>query len=860
MVAVSSAAPPARATASVSKAGPVDFQAGTALADQLPTHLRERIWPIAARAPRDEGELVLYWMHHAVRGHSNPALDVALSCADRLGLPLLVYQGLAGSHRFNADRHHAFILEGARDAHAELAGRGIRAVFHLPTDPSKSSPLRELAQRAALVVTEDFPAPPFPAWTERLATRTQAPIWAVDSSCILPMRLQPKAFARAFEFRRHNQQAYAERVPRVWHEIEALPKAFEGALPFTPVDLGGADLNSLIAACEIDHSLPPIAQTPGGSEAGYRRWERFRREGLGSYHRRRNDAAEAWPLGVSRLSPYLHHGQISPFQIAREAWETGGEGADKFLDELLIWRELAHNRCAFSVDLESINVLPDWARQSLAEHAADPRGRLIDDETLARGRSGDRLWDLAQTSLLVQGELHNNLRMTWAKAIPHWRPTPEQALATLIDLNHRHALDGCDPNSYGGLLWTLGLFDRPFEPERPVTGRLRDRPTAAHAKRLDLDAYARRVTAPAAGRALRIAVIGAGLSGLAAARVLADQRHQVSLFEKSRGCGGRAATRRAAQPSGEPLRFDHGAQYFTARDPRFQRRVQAWAERGLVAPWQARIGAFDGDRFAPAGQDATRWVGVPGMSAPGRELAAGLDLRLETRVMPPRWCRGRWQLSDDVGQDLGRFDRVVISAPAPQTAELLMEAPRLAAQAACVDYTPCWTLMLGFDAPVPLAFDGVFVNQGPLRWVARDSSKPGRSALAGNATGEPTGGKAVGPVAGSAGSGDCWVLHAEPGWTRKHLNDAREQVEAAMLEAFSALVEVAGGSQPAIYWRQSHSWLYSLVETPLEDGCLWDPALGIGACGDWCNGARVEGAWLSGEAIAGRILTAVASA
>jgi predicted NAD/FAD-dependent oxidoreductase len=488
-------------------------------------------------------------------------------------------------------------------------------------------------------------------------------------------------------------------------------------------------------------------------------------------------------------------------------------------------------------------VLPDWARETLAEHASDERERLIDLESLARGQSGEWLWDLAQTSLLVHGELHNNLRMTWAKAIPHWRPSPEQALAALIDLNHRHALDGCDPNSYGGLLWTLGLFDRPFEPERPVTGRLRARPLAEHARRLDGAAYARQVTTPASGRALRIAVIGAGLSGLAAARALADQRHRVVVFEKSRGCGGRAATRRASTAvsagSESRLSFDHGAQYFTARDPRFWRRVAAWAERGLIAPWEGRIAAFDGGSVEPAGRDATRWVGVPGMSALGRALATGLEVRLETRVAAPRRRAGTWQLSDETGGDLGRFDVVIASAPAPQSAELLMDAPRLAAQAACVDYTPCWTLMLAFTDALALPFDGVFVNQGPLRWIARDSSKPGRSGL--------------------AGTSDCWVLHAEPRWTRKHLNDPREQVETALLEAFATLVVAAGSSLPAVNWRQSHSWLYALVETPLEEGCLWDPKLGLGACGDWCLGARVEGAWLSGEALAGRVLAAAAS-
>jgi predicted NAD/FAD-dependent oxidoreductase len=228
------------------------------------------------------------------------------------------------------------------------------------------------------------------------------------------------------------------------------------------------------------------------------------------------------------------------------------------------------------------------------------------------------------------------------------------------------------------------------------------------------------------------------------------------------------------------------------------------------------------------------------MSALGRALAEGLEVRLQTRVAAPQRRGREWQLFDEVGAELGRFDLVIVSAPAPQAAELLLEAPRLAAQAACVDYNPCWTLMLAFAEEIALPFDGIFVNQGPLRWVARNSSKPGRSGLSSDK--------------------DCWVLHAEPGWTRKHLNDAREQVEAAMLEAFVALLAHAGVSLPPIDWRQSHSWLYSLVETPLEEGCLWDPTLGIGACGDWCLGARVEGAWLSGEALAGRILATAATA
>ena len=792
----------------------------------LPIHLRERLHPIVERPLPVTGELVLYWMHHAVRAHENPALDAALHAAVELGLPLLVYQGLAGRHRFNADRHHAFILEGARDAHAELAARGVRAVFHLPTDPSAPSPLPVLAARAALIVTEDFPAPPFPAWTRRLASRTEAPVWALDCACIAPMRSQPRRFERAFELRRHNQLAYTERVPRAWPETDAMAAAYDGALPFQPLDLAVADIPALCASCDIDHSLPPVAHTPGGSVAGYARWQRFKQDGLPSYHRRRNDAAQPWPLGVSRLSPYLHHGQVSPFRIAREAHERGGDGAEKFLDELLIWRELAHNFCAFTEDPEAWDVLPAWARETLDAHAVDPREGVLDHERLARGRSGDRLWDLAQRSLLAHGELHNNLRMTWAKAIPRWTESPRRALLELIDLNHRHALDGSDPNSYGGLLWALGLFDRPFSPERPVTGTLRDRDTAGHARRLDVDAYARRVQAPASGERLRIAVIGAGLSGLAAARALADQNHQVSVFEKSRGLGGRAATRRVTEFEQQA---DHGAQYFTARDDRFRRRVLSWAQRGVVASWQGRFGAYDGGEIVPAGTDDQRWVGVPGMSSLGRMLAEDLDVSLRTRVAPPERAGDAWLLADDQGNALGRFDRVLIAAPAPQAVELLRAAPELAATAAAVRYGPCWTVMLGLDAPLDLPWEGLFVNQGPLRWAADNGSKPDRQ----------------GPV---------WVLHATADWTGACLHADTQTVVAALVDAFAKVVGSAGVALPALRWSQAHRWLYSLVDAPLDLGCLWDPALGIGACGDWCNGARVEGAWLSGEALAGRVM------
>jgi predicted NAD/FAD-dependent oxidoreductase len=426
-----------------------------------------------------------------------------------------------------------------------------------------------------------------------------------------------------------------------------------------------------------------------------------------------------------------------------------------------------------------------------------------------------------QGSLLRHGELHNNLRMTWAKAIPYWTRDPQHALQQLITLNHRYALDGSDPNSYGGLLWTLGLFERPFD-DQPVTGRLRTRSTHGHAKRLDLAHYRARVRRPGSGDVLNVAVIGAGLSGLAAARTLQDQGHEVTVFEKSRGPGGRAATRRY-----DEIGFDHGAQYFTARDPGFREAVEAWQQVGVVAPWQARLATYAAGKLNASPDDQVRYVGLPGMNALGKYLANDLTVLKTTRVAPPRFEHGQWSLRTDNDEALGRFDALVVAAPAPQAAELLMpSAPTLAEIAAGVTYDPTWAAMLFIDDPDPVGFDGLFIKDGPLRWAARNHSKPGRQ-------------------------GQTWVAHAGPDWTRDHLGQSRDEIGGLLAHALANVLDLP---PEQVKLMAAHSWLYSLVPEPLNQGALWDGDKRLAVCGDWCQGARVEGAYLSGIAAAGRLM------
>ena len=824
------------------------------LREALPEAVAHRVRCVVARPPPRDATLVLYWMRMAVRDHENPALDAAVAAANALGLPVLVYHAVSERYPFASDRHHTFILEGARDVSAGLEARGIRYVLHVERPDARGPMLVELAKLAALVVTEDVPVPPLDAWTARLGARLAdmgVPLWAVDASCVVPMPLVAKRYDRAYAFRTASRRLASAVLAGAWKDVAPHKSPARHPLPFTPIDAQALDdrsLASLVAECEIDHGVAPVRESRGGSRAGYARWDAFRAEKLEAYAHRRND-----PLldGTSRLSPYLHYGHVSPLRIARETALVAGRGADKFLDELLVWREVAWHFAAHTPqgELETLEPLPEWARETLAEHAAGPREPLA-MERLERGRTGDALWDACQRSLLTHGELHNNLRMTWGKAVPAWTKDPEAARRALVELNHRYALDGRDPASYGGLYWCLGLFDRPFTPPSAVLGTVRPRPTAAHAARLDVAAYTRHVARPTRTTVRRVAVIGAGLAGLACARTLTDHNIDVALFDKGRSPGGRLATRRLASHT-----FDLGAQYFTARDPRFRRHVQSWLDGGVCAPWHGRIVALDG-AGGPARPTppVERLVGTPDMNALARHLSADLlvstghrvdriervggALALRGTAAPAGVTLGPAGPGELGSTELGTFDCVVLCLPADQAAVLLEPtSARLAREAREVPLEPCFVVGLAAgrddDALRELVHDGAFIGRDGepsaslLSWVARDSSKPGRPP------------------------GERWVLHASAAWSRAARDMPHEEVEAAMIAEFSRLFDL-GPLRPELSFV--HRWGYARALRPLDRGALFDEDLRVGLGGDWTCGGRVEGAFLSGVALAGRVL------
>ena len=793
--------------------------------DLMPPWLVERACPIGGPRPlRTDGEFILYWMRTALRGEENPALEAALELSRVADRPVFVYQGLSERYPYASDRHHRFILEGARDVAGQLEARGLGTAFHLEREGHRGPHLATLAQRAVAVVTEDFPVAPFLDWTWALAERVEVPVLAIDTACLVPMARVPWPFERAYEYRRATEEVRLHRLGAPFPTLEPIHPPCVPDLPFEPVELETADFAELLADCAIDHGVAPVAHSRGGTRAGMDRWERFRNEGLRQYHRRRND-----PLadGVSRLSAYLHYGMVSPFRIARDAALEGSKGAEKFLDELLVWREMAYAFCYHQPRYSTVEMLPEWARRSLARHEADPRPQLPSWERLARGRTGDALWDAAQTHLLRHGELHNNVRMTWGKALLGWTRNAEEALHRLEDLNHRYALDGRDPASYGGILWCLGVFDRPFLPERPILGVVRPRTTSDHARRFDVGRYQAKTSAPPVADPPRVLVVGAGMSGLACARTLADAGLEVEVVDKGRGLGGRMSTRRIGVERDHPEEsFDHGAQYFTARDPRFRTWVEAWADEGVVAPWQGRIGTLEAGRVGTTDGSTERWVAVPGMSTLGRHLASDLEVRTSTRIVALE-RRGTGWLARGEDGDETRADRVVLALPAPQVVALLPPGVAFAERVAAVRMTPCWAAMVTFEERVDLDLEGAFVSGSPLSWVARGASKPGRP------------------------SAESWVLHATAEWSQEHFAVDPDAVGERLLAAFA---DASGLTLPTAARVMVHRWGFAQASHPLEAEFLFDPATGVGACGDWCPGSRVEGAFLSGVALAGSIL------
>ena len=478
----------------------------------------------ALRRPR--ATYVLYWMIAARRTRYNPGLQRAVALARQNDCGLLVLEPLRLGYRWASERLHAFVIDGMRDNRRALADTGVRYYPYIePRCGDGRGLLAALARRAHVIVTDDYPAFFAPRMIAAAARDLEVRVECVDGNGLWPMWATERVFTTAASFRIHLQKELAPHlafVPlrnplarRRLRPLAPLPRSVTRRWP--EADLG-MRTSAILDALDLDRSAAPVALR-GGVRAARKALTRFLEERLPRYRDGRNHPPGDRRLGgasvaQSELSPYLHFGHLSAHEIlielgrqqgwsperiaptptrSRTGWWGMDENAEAFMDQLSTWRELGFNMCSHRpAEYDRYGSLPAWARTTLAEHAGDPRPFVYDDRQLEEARTHDPLWNAAQTQLVREGRMHNYMRMLWGKKILEWSPDAERALEIMIHLNNKYALDGRDPNSYSGIFWVLGRYDRAWGPERPIFGKVRYMSSDSAARKLDVKGYLQR--------------------------------------------------------------------------------------------------------------------------------------------------------------------------------------------------------------------------------------------------------------------------------------------------------------------------------------------------------------------------------
>jgi deoxyribodipyrimidine photo-lyase len=481
-----------------------------------------RVRSSADHPPRADRDLVVYWMTTSRRVEWNFALQRAADWATELKRPLVVVEVLACGGRWDSDRFHRFTLDGMSDNADLLAGGTTLYYPYVEPKPGAARAFfRALSQLACVMVTDDFPVP-LPA-VQTVDEQAGARIEKIDGNGLLPTRAAGRAFVTASSFRRFLQKTLHEYMldapepdplaGRAFPRVKSLPAEISRRWPAVEASLLGGEFD--LAGLPINHRVGPV-ELRGGSMAAQKVWKKFLSKKLGNYADDRNQPEAD---GASGLSPYLHFGHVSVHQIfrdlikkenwsprlmpqkangRRDGWWQMRPPAEEFLDEIITWREIGLNACTWLANHDRYESLPEWAQATLAKHAADERPDVYTLEEFAAATTHDRLWNAAQMQLVREGRIHNYLRMVWGKKILQWTPSPRQALDVMIELNNRYALDGQDPNSYSGIFWVLGRYDRPWAPERPIFGQIRYMSSENTAKKLRVKQYIERY-APHAG-------------------------------------------------------------------------------------------------------------------------------------------------------------------------------------------------------------------------------------------------------------------------------------------------------------------------------------------------------------------------
>ena len=453
-------------------------------------------------------------MTAARRLHFNFALEHAVAHAVALRRPLVILEALRCDYPHASDRLHAFVLQGMEEHAAQLRKGPATYYPYVEASPGAGSGLLAgLAGHACLVVTDWYPAFFLPRMQAAAARRLDVPLEAIDTNGLLPVAAAGRAVPMAHGFRSHLQRTLRPQLASWPAEspLEALPSRARPREPVLPADVlqrwPPAAVTSDLSSLPIDHGVRPV-QIHGGRRAARARLEHFIAEGLARYGEHHNQPEQD---ATSRLSPWLHFGHLSAHEVfqavmsrerwtsrklgpgargAKEGWWGVSPSAESFLDELVTWRELAFNTCAFVPGYDRYDSLPPWARRTLDAHRGDRRAHRYSLEQFDAAATHDPLWNAVQRQLKQEGWFHGYMRMLWGKKILEWSRTPQDALAVMEHLMNRYSLDGRDPNSWAGFAWVLGRYDRPW-PDREIFGQVRYMSSLNTARKLRVKNYLR---------------------------------------------------------------------------------------------------------------------------------------------------------------------------------------------------------------------------------------------------------------------------------------------------------------------------------------------------------------------------------
>jgi deoxyribodipyrimidine photo-lyase len=439
-------------------------------------------------APRKGARTVVYWMQRAVRILDNPALDVAIEAGNLLGLPVVVYFSVIPNDPNANLRHYHFLQQGLRDVAEDAAERGVVFVVRRAPEASLEAFLEEV--EAALLVGDENPCREPERWRRVLARRLKTPYWTVDADVVVPSRV----FNRSFVLLHHFRPKLTTELPK----FLVLPKQIKPLHPWKARrSFASFDLSVEIATGfrKLDRTVMPVDRFNGGTHAALARLREFVRNDLAGYSELRNHPETA---GTSRLSPYLHFGNIGPLTIALAVRKAIGENrvsvaaGERFLEQLIGWRELAVLFVRHEPNYDNWECAAPWARTTLLEHAGDTRAFRYRLDQLERAETHDELWNAAQCEMVKTGWMHNRMRMYWAKKILEWAPDAATAFDWAVILNDRYELDGRDPNGYAGIAWAIvGKLDRPWF-NRPVFGLVRPMSGPSFSRKFNAEAYIRK--------------------------------------------------------------------------------------------------------------------------------------------------------------------------------------------------------------------------------------------------------------------------------------------------------------------------------------------------------------------------------